>query len=250
MLDDQDAADVDQQELRDFLALKQGESAIAAKRKRDLSPLPVAGPSSKKVRSKKRPRRKSPVEEPVQESPRRVRLVVPPGRSMPPSTSTSLPPRASPSLMEVPEADLPVQGHSNLVRLAAVAEAQSGLVQRPVVPPSIKGTGPDLLSSNMPPVPRPTLVPRALATRPYRAENQRLAARVRLLESQLSDSQRENSSLTSDLRDTSHALESRQREVEQLRSSSREVHEQQVDYRRVLDQFLALDEALPGAPGG
>ncbi|KAJ4465616.1 hypothetical protein C8R41DRAFT_926492 [Lentinula lateritia] len=129
MLDDQDAADVDQQELRDFLALQQGESAIAAKRKRDLSPLPVAGPSSKKVRSKKCPRRRSPVEETAQESPCRVRLVVPPGRSMPPSTSTLLPPRASPSLMEVPEADLPVQGHSSLVWLAAVAEAQSGLVQ-------------------------------------------------------------------------------------------------------------------------
>ncbi|KAJ3897458.1 hypothetical protein F5879DRAFT_996025 [Lentinula edodes] len=101
----------------------------------------------------------------------------------------------------------------------------------------------------MPPVPRPTLVPRALATHPYRAENQRLAARVRLLESQLSDPQQENSSLTSALRDTSHALESRQREVEQLRSSSREVHEQQGEYRHVLDQFRALDEALPGPPG-
>ncbi|KAJ3870932.1 hypothetical protein F5051DRAFT_446900 [Lentinula edodes] len=251
MLDDQDAADVDQQELRDFLALQQGEAAIAAKRKRNLSPLSVAGPSSKKVRSnasKKCSRHRSPVQETAQESPHRVRLVVPPGRSMPTSTSTSLPPRASPSLMEVPDADLLVQGHSSLVRLVAVAEAQSGLVQRPVVPPSIKGTGPDLLSSNMPPVPRPTLVPRALATHPYCAENQRLAARVRLLESQLSDSQRENSSLTSALRDTSHALESQQREVEQLRSSSREVHEQQVEYRPVLDQFCALDEALPGPP--
>ncbi|KAJ3858606.1 hypothetical protein EV359DRAFT_87472, partial [Lentinula novae-zelandiae] len=68
--------------------------------------------------------------------------------------------------------------------------------------------------------------------------------------SQLADSQRENSSLTSALRDTSHALESRQREVEQLRSSSREVLEHEVEYCRVLDQFLALNEALPGAPGG
>ncbi|KAJ3911361.1 hypothetical protein F5877DRAFT_73244 [Lentinula edodes] len=131
MLDDQDAADVNQQELRDFLALQQGEAAITAKCKHDLSPLPVAGPSSKKGRSsasKKRLRRRSPVQETAQESPRRVRLVVPPGRSMPTSTSTSLPPRASPSLMEVPDADLPVQGHSSLVWLAAVAEAQSGLV--------------------------------------------------------------------------------------------------------------------------
>ncbi|KAJ3911037.1 hypothetical protein F5877DRAFT_73486, partial [Lentinula edodes] len=225
MLDNQDAADVNQQELRDFLALQQGEAAVAAKRKRDLSPLPVAGPSSKKVRSnasKKRPRRRSPVQETAQESPRRVRLVVPPVHSLPITTSTSLPPHASPSLMEVPDDDLSVQGHSSLVWLVAVAEAQSGLVQQPVVPSSIKGTGPDLLSSNMPPVPHPTLVPCALATHPYRAENQRLAARVRLLESQLSDSQRENSSLISALWDTSHALESWQREVEQLRSSSRE----------------------------
>ncbi|KAJ3803733.1 hypothetical protein F5876DRAFT_71213, partial [Lentinula aff. lateritia] len=197
MLDEQDTVDADQQELREFLALQQGEAVVAAK----------------------------------------------------PSTSPPLPPRTSPSLMEVPGGDLPVQGHSSLVQLAVVAEAQSSLVQRPVVPPSIKGTGPDLLSSNMPPASRPTLVPRALAAYPYRAENQRLAARVRLLESQLADSQRENSSLTSALRDTSHALESQQREVEQLRSSHHEVLEHKTEYRRVLDQFVALEEALPGTPG-
>ncbi|KAH7868657.1 uncharacterized protein C8R40DRAFT_1074625 [Lentinula edodes] len=101
----------------------------------------------------------------------------------------------------------------------------------------------------MPPAPRPTLVPRALAAHPYRAENQCLAARVWLLESQLADSQWENSSLTSALWDTSHALESRQQEVEQLRSSSHEVLEHEMEYRRVLDQFIALDEALPGTPG-
>ncbi|KAJ3803830.1 hypothetical protein F5876DRAFT_84334 [Lentinula aff. lateritia] len=251
MLDEQDTADADQQELREFLALQQGEAVVAAKRKRDHSPLPIAGPSSKRVRSdasKKRSRHRSPEEEAVQGSPLHVRLVVPPGRSVAASTSTLLPSRASPSLMEVPGGDLPVQGHSSLVRLAAVAEAQSGLVQRPVAPPSIKGTGPDLLSSNMPPASRPTLVPRALAAHPYRAENQRLAARVRLLESQLADSQRENSSLTSALRDTSHALESRQREVEQLRSSHHGVLEHETEYRRVLDQFVALEEALPGTP--
>ncbi|KAJ3859218.1 hypothetical protein EV359DRAFT_68348, partial [Lentinula novae-zelandiae] len=252
MLDEQDTADVDQQELREFLALQQGEAVVAAKRKRDRSPLPIAGPSSKKVRSdasKKRSRRRSPEEGAVQGSPLRVRLVVPPGRSVAASTSTLLPPRASPSLMEVPGGDLPLQGHSSLVWLAAVAEAQSGLVQLSVAPSSIKGTGPDLLSSNMPPASRPTLVPRALAAHPYRAENQRLAARVRMLESQLADSQRENSSLTSALRDTSHALESRQREVEQLRSSRHEVLEHETEYRRVLDQFVALEEALPGTPG-
>ncbi|KAJ3847735.1 hypothetical protein EV368DRAFT_87402 [Lentinula lateritia] len=154
--------------------------------------------------------------------------------------------------MEVPDRDLPVQGPSSLVRLAAVAEAQSGLVQQAISPPSartpIKGTGPDLLSSNMPPTPRPTLVPRNFTAHPYHAENQRPAAHIQLLESQLADSQRENSSLTSALRDTSHALESRQREVEQLRPSSREVLEHKMEYHRVLDQFLALDEALPGTP--
>ncbi|KAJ3845974.1 hypothetical protein EV368DRAFT_89780 [Lentinula lateritia] len=101
----------------------------------------------------------------------------------------------------------------------------------------------------MPPSPRPPLVPRTFNAHPYRAENQRLVARIRLLESQLAISQRENSSLTSTLRDTSLALESRQREVEQLWSSGREVLEREMEDRRVLDQFPALDEALPGALG-
>ncbi|KAJ3891636.1 hypothetical protein GG344DRAFT_76695 [Lentinula edodes] len=43
---------------------------------------------------------------------------------------------------------------------------------------------------------------------------------VFVIESQLADSQWENSSLTTALRDTSHALDARQREVEQLWSSS------------------------------
>ncbi|KAJ3858731.1 hypothetical protein EV359DRAFT_87297 [Lentinula novae-zelandiae] len=237
MLDEQDAVDADQQELQEFLVSQQNEAAVAAKRNRDRSPMPVAGPSCKKVRSnapKKHSHRKSPVVETNPEPLRHVRLVVPPGQPVVASTSVPVHPRTSPSLMEVPNRDLPMQGPSNLVRLAAVAE----------------GAGHDLLSSTMPPTPRPTLVPRTFTAHPYRAENQRLAARICLLESQLADSQRENSSLTSALRDTSHALESRQREVEQLRSSSREVLEHEVEYRRVLDQFLALDEALPGAPGG
>ncbi|KAJ3804088.1 hypothetical protein F5876DRAFT_83805, partial [Lentinula aff. lateritia] len=195
MLDNQDTADADQQELQNFLSLQQGEAVVAAKRKRERSPLPVAGPSSKKVRSdgsKKRSRRRTPVEEAAPESPRR-------------------------------------QGPSDLVQLATVAEAHSGLVQRVVSPPSartpIKGLGQDLLSSTMPPTPHPTLAPCTFTAHPYHAENQHLVARVCLLESQLADSQWENSSLTSALRDTSHALESRQWE------------------------FHALDEALPGAPG-
>ncbi|KAJ3859089.1 hypothetical protein EV359DRAFT_86828 [Lentinula novae-zelandiae] len=231
MLDEQDAVDADQQELQEFIVSQQNEAAVTAKRKRDCSPMPVAGPSHKKVQlnaPKKHSHCKSPVVEANPEPLRRVRLVVPPGRSVAASTSVPDRPCTSPSLMEVPNRDLLMQGPSDLVRLAAVAE----------------GAGHDLLSSTMPPTPHPTLVPRTFTAHPYRAENQRLAARVRLLESQLADSQQENSSLTSALWYTSHALKSRQREVEQLRSSSREVLEHKVEYRRVLDQFLALDEAL------
>ncbi|KAJ3871280.1 hypothetical protein F5051DRAFT_446397 [Lentinula edodes] len=122
-------------------------------------------------------------------------------------------------------------------------------VSSPSVRAPIKGVGQVLLSSTMPPTPRPTLVPRTFNAHPYCAENQRLIAQIRLLESQLTNSQRENSSLTSALQDTSRALEYRQREVEQLRSSSREVLEREMEDRQVLDQFPALDEALLGVPG-
>ncbi|KAJ3884126.1 hypothetical protein GG344DRAFT_71571, partial [Lentinula edodes] len=252
MLDEQDAVDADQQELQQFLTLQRDEAAVAAKRKRNRSLMPVAGPSSKKIRSdapKKCSRRKSPAVEVNVEPFRRVRLVVPPVRSVAP-TSLPVPPPASPSLMGVLHRDLPMQGPSDLVRLADAAEVHPGLVQQagsssPARTP-IKGTGQDLLSSTMPPILRPALVPRNPASHPYRAENQRLAARVRLLETQLADSQRENSSLTSALRDTSHALESRQREVEQLRSSSQEFLQLQEEYRRIIDQFNTLDRALSG----
>ncbi|GAW04609.1 hypothetical protein LENED_006414 [Lentinula edodes] len=137
MLDEKDTAETDHQELQKFLALQQGEAVIAANRKRDRSPSPVAGPSSKKVRSdgsKKRSRRRVPVEGAAQESPRRVRLVVPPGRSMGASTSTPALPRALPSSMEVSVRDESVQGPSSLVQLAAAAEAQSGVAQRRIPP--------------------------------------------------------------------------------------------------------------------
>ncbi|KAJ3912347.1 hypothetical protein F5877DRAFT_72475 [Lentinula edodes] len=49
MLDEKDTAETDQQELQKFLALQQGEAVVAAKRKRNCSPLPVAGPSSNKA---------------------------------------------------------------------------------------------------------------------------------------------------------------------------------------------------------
>ncbi|GAW06140.1 hypothetical protein LENED_008039 [Lentinula edodes] len=75
-----------------------------------------------------------------------------------------------------------MQGPSDLVRLADAAEVHPGLVQQagsssPARTP-IKGTGQDLLSSTMPPILRPALVPRNPASHPYRAENQRLAARL------------------------------------------------------------------------
>ncbi|KAJ3804646.1 hypothetical protein F5876DRAFT_82821 [Lentinula aff. lateritia] len=228
MLDELDTADADQHELQKFLALQQGEAAIAAKRKRARSPSPVAGPS-KNIQSgahKKRSRRKSPVAAATPDSPLRIRLVVPPGRLVVASPSVPAPPRAFPSQMEVPPRDLPIQGPSDLARLAAVAEAHSGLVQQavssPPVPPPIKGAGQDLLFLQHASYSPSHFAPRCSG---------------------------ENSSLTSALRNTSHALESRQREVEQLRSSNREVREHEVEYRRVLEQFRALDEALPGAPG-
>ncbi|KAJ3911397.1 hypothetical protein F5877DRAFT_73213 [Lentinula edodes] len=100
-----------------------------------------------------------------------------------------------------------------------------------------KRTESDSLFPNMPPTPCSTLVPRALTAHPYRAENQRLL------------DQRENSSLTTALRDTSHALEARQWEVEQLRTSRQEVLQHEVKYRTVLDQFRTLDRSLSGLPG-
>ncbi|KAJ3848851.1 hypothetical protein EV368DRAFT_86156, partial [Lentinula lateritia] len=119
MLDERDTVDADQQELQRFLVLQQSEAAASARRKRDRSPMPVAGPSSKKIRSdapKKRSPWKSPVVEANPEPPRRVWLVVPPVRSVVAPSSVPAPPRTSPSLMEVPSRDLPMQGPSDLVR--------------------------------------------------------------------------------------------------------------------------------------
>ncbi|KAJ3916694.1 hypothetical protein F5877DRAFT_80667 [Lentinula edodes] len=65
----------------------------------------------------------------------------------------------------------------------------------------------------------------------------------------LVDSQRENSSLSTALRDTLHALEARQWKVDQLRSSSRESIQHKVEYCHIINQFLALDRALQGPPG-
>ncbi|KAJ3897752.1 hypothetical protein F5879DRAFT_995587 [Lentinula edodes] len=242
MLDERDTINADQQELQRFLALQQSETVVAAKRKRDRSPMSVAGPSSKKVR----------LEVPKKHSHQKSR-VVDLGRPAVASFALRVSPRASPSLMEVSNRDLPMQGPNDLVRLAAVAEVHSGLVRQSTSSPAartpIKGAESDSLFSNMPPTPHSTLVPRSLTAHPYRVKNQRLLDQVRTLESQLADSQRENSSLTTALRDTSHALEAHQREVKQLRTSRQEVLQHEVEYRTVLDQFRMLDKSLSGLPG-
>ncbi|KAJ3911503.1 hypothetical protein F5877DRAFT_85878 [Lentinula edodes] len=147
MANDQDADAVDQQELRRYLALQQEKAAIAAKCKRNCSPSPVAGPSHKKTTGsevpKRRPCCKHLTVEASSEPAPCVRLVIPPGRSV--VVPPTIVPRASPSPMEVPSRDEPLQGSAGLVQLAAAAEAQSGVVQRFVSPLQatmpIKGTG-------------------------------------------------------------------------------------------------------------
>ncbi|KAJ3911571.1 hypothetical protein F5877DRAFT_85791 [Lentinula edodes] len=210
MLDERDTADADQHELQKFLTLQQGEAAIAARPTTRSFPSSVAvsvapfelQPAPSTLQHKLlipkptlRPILTQVLQKATPASPLCVRLVVPPGRSVVASTSIPVPPCASPSFPN-----------------GAVAEAHSGLVQQAISPSSaqtpIKGTGQDLLSSNMPPTPCPTLVPCTFTTHPYHAENQHLAAHVWLLESQLADSQQENSSFTSALWDTSHAFES------------------------------------------
>ncbi|KAJ3897086.1 hypothetical protein F5879DRAFT_996643 [Lentinula edodes] len=200
MLDEQDGVTADQQELQKFLALQQDEASVATKQKCARSPLPVVGPSTKKVHlevPKKCSRCKAPGVEVDSEPPCHVLLVVPPSRSLVTSTIAPVPLCALSSPMEVSVRDNPVQGSSGLVQLVTIAEAHSGLACRHASPPvtqvPIKGGESDIFSSNMPPTPRSTLVPRVLTTHPYRTENQRLVAQVRLLESQLADSRRENS---------------------------------------------------------
>ncbi|KAJ3925582.1 MAG: hypothetical protein NXY57DRAFT_967578 [Lentinula lateritia] len=100
----------------------------------------------------------------------------------------------------------------------------------------------------MSPVVCPPLVPRILSQHPYRVENEHLAARVCLLESQLASSRQENTTLTSALRDTSVSLEARQGELDQLRESVSSAAQQQELYDCLLDQVQTLERALPGPP--
>ncbi|KAJ3870750.1 hypothetical protein F5051DRAFT_447194 [Lentinula edodes] len=233
MLDDQDTQAVDRRELARFQRAQEQEAALALAAKRKRAPVsPPGDGSSKKRRSTKTRSQPGASEIIAGEVPWVVRLVFPPARPPPPPSSPTPPRPSSSDLVSTP-------------RVAPVSRQTSSvwdpdpLVQLAEVPnvPS---------SPAMPPILRPALVPRNPASHPYRAENQRLAARVRLLESQLADSQWENSSLTSALWDTSHALESRQREVEQLRSSSQEFLQHQEEYRHIIDQFNTLDRALSG----
>ncbi|GAW09481.1 hypothetical protein LENED_011636 [Lentinula edodes] len=254
MLDDQDSQAVDRSELRRFQEAQEQEALLAARRKRvNASPPP-------KVRSKKR-RLTKVVEEPViEEVPRLVRLVIPPSRPAPSA------PGSAPSTFARSSAALPltsvqatgqlgsVQGPSPLARLADLVDQQTDSQAEASTRSLGPGSSPikaSLGDSNLPkmsPVVRPPLVPRILSQHPYRVENERLAARIRLLESQLVSSRQENATLTSALRDTSVSLEARQGELDQLRESVSSAAQQQELYDRLLDQVQTLKRALPGPP--
>ncbi|KAJ3924915.1 MAG: hypothetical protein NXY57DRAFT_968766, partial [Lentinula lateritia] len=236
--------------------------ALAAKRKR----APVSPPrdsSSKKRRSTKTKSQPGASEIIAGEVPRVVRLVFPPARP-PPPPSFPTPPRPSssdsvstPRVAPVSRQTGSVRDPEPLVQLAEMAGRQTGFSTRSAaqlampIPSAIKGPQevqvPNVPSSPaMPPANRPALVPRVLAQHPYRAENERLIAQVRLLESQLASSRQENSTLTSALRDTSTSLEARQGELEQLRASVALSSQRQEAYDRLMDQIQALQRLLPG----
>ncbi|KAJ3885170.1 hypothetical protein GG344DRAFT_83027 [Lentinula edodes] len=268
MLDEGDDLDRGHQELSQFIDTQRQEAVVASKRKRASSP---SGPgeatssSSRGKTSRKRHRHLFPPPASLPVVPRLVRLVVPPScpshsepfiGTNPPMPKTSLDPVVVDDLTSprgsrnrghpIPVASNQpgsVQGPADLVHLAAVAEQRASTDHAPLG--SIKGVSQDLLSSSMPPSCLP-LVPCTSTIHPYHVENERLSMQVHALEAQLAELQQENSSLTSALRDTSHLLEARQREVEQLWTSQQEVNQQGLEYSRVLDQFQTLERALPG----
>ncbi|KAJ3928561.1 MAG: hypothetical protein NXY57DRAFT_964423 [Lentinula lateritia] len=288
MLDDGDALDRDHQELSQFLNTQRRETVAASKWRRVSSPVrpgATSSPEDTVKTSHKCCRHLWPPTPLPSVVPRLVRLVLPPGQSSHPQPTvtptpslplTSHDPIIAVDLVSLTDAriqsspvpvlvDQPglVQGPTGLVRLAAVAEQRAGADR--VSSSGIKGTSQDLLALNMPPS-HSRLVPRSSTTHPYCLENERLSLRVRDLEAQLAELQLENSALTSALHDTSHLLEARQREcktwvriglkvgfghdreVEQLQTSQWEVAQQGLDYSRVLDQYHALERALPGRP--
>ncbi|KAJ4463354.1 hypothetical protein C8R41DRAFT_939936 [Lentinula lateritia] len=235
MLDDQDSRAIDRSELRRFQEAQEQEALLAAKRKRvNASPQP-------RVHSKKR-RLMKVVEEPViEEVPWLVCLVIPPSRPAPSA------PGSAPSVSEL-------QDPSPLARLANLVDQRTGsqveVSTRSLGPgsSSIKASCEDSVLPKMSPVVRPPLVPRILSQHPYHVENERLAVRIHLLESQLASSRQENATLTSALRDTSIFLEARQGKLDQLRESVSSAAQQQELYDRLLDQVQTLERALPGPP--
>ncbi|KAJ3804649.1 hypothetical protein F5876DRAFT_82811 [Lentinula aff. lateritia] len=254
MLDEQDSRAIDRLELRRFQEAQEQEALLAAKRKRvNASPQPRARP-------KKRWMTKV-VEEPVvEEVPRLVHLVIPPSCPAPstPGSAPSGSKRSSVALLLVSAHATgrlgSVQGPSPLARLADLVDQQTGFQAeaptRSLGPgsSSIKASQEDPAVNKMSPVVRPPLVPCILSQHPYRVENERLAARVCLLESQLASSRQENATLTSALHDTSISLEARQGELDQLRESVSSAAQQQELYDRLLDQVQTLECALPGPP--
>ncbi|KAJ4495512.1 hypothetical protein C8R41DRAFT_866319 [Lentinula lateritia] len=259
MLDEQDSRAIDRSELRRFQEAQEQETLLAAKRKR------VNAPPSPKVRPKKRQLakvvEKRQVEEPVVgEVPRLIRLVILPSR-LAPSDLGSAPSGSKHSSVALPLVSPHatgwlglVQDPSPLAQLADLVDQRTGsqaeASTRSLGPgfSSIKASREDPVVSKMSPVVRPPLIPRILSQHPYRVENERLAARVRLLESQLASSRQENATLTSALRDTSVSLEARQGELDQLRESVSSAAQQQELNNCLLDQVETLKRALPGPP--
>ncbi|KAJ3897594.1 hypothetical protein F5879DRAFT_995800 [Lentinula edodes] len=239
MLDKQDSRAIDRSELRHFQEAQEQETLLAAKRKCvNASPPPKVRPKKRRLTKVVEERR---VEEPVvEEVPRLVRLVIPPLLFQV-------------QLRRVPSVRLWPFPWSLLMRLGGLPTLWiSKLVPKrrhlPVPWDRIKASREDPAVPKMSPVVCPPLVPRILSQHPYRVENERLAARVRLLESQLASSRQENATLTSALRDTSVSLEARQGELDQLRESVSSAAQQQELYDRLLDQVETLKRALPGPP--
>ncbi|KAJ3897583.1 hypothetical protein F5879DRAFT_995824 [Lentinula edodes] len=259
MLDEQDSWAIDRSKLGRFQEAQEQETLLAAKRKRvNASPPPKVRPKKRRLARVVEERR---VEEPVvEEVPRLVCLVIPPLRPAP-SDPGSAPSGSKHSSVALPLVSAhatgrlgSVQDPSPLARLADLVDQQTGsqaeASTRSLGPgfSSIKASREDPVVPKMSPVVRPPLVPRILSQHPYRVENERLAARVRLLESQLASSRQENATLTSALHDTSVSLEARQGELDQLRESVSSAAQQQELYDRLLDQVETLKRALPGPP--
>ncbi|KAJ3804272.1 hypothetical protein F5876DRAFT_83446 [Lentinula aff. lateritia] len=259
MLDDQDTRADERQELESFQRTQEQEAASAAKCKLAHASPPRDG-STKKRRVTKTKSHPGTSEVAAGEVPRIVRLVIPPARPAPSSSSlsslplSSLPLVLAPGMSPVSRQTGSVRDPEPLVHLAEVAGRHTGFGTRNAdrfavpVPPLIRSPQKDTNASpsSMPPANRPPLVPQILAQHPYHAENERLVAQVHLLQLQLASSRQENSTLASALRDTSISLEAHQGELEQLRASASLSSQWQEEYDRLMDQLQALQRLLPG----